>query len=228
MKKILLSLAIIGSVLGFGQKAVAAARDCDSNAIMWCGAYTKDEFIWKMVGGDSKNSAANLQAIYSAYGISQEEMKLAVDGSVTKSGNVIVNGKTIATGAKSTGREYKPGSEKRHGVWLRPTKESFNSESLEAFVYTKDGVFQWAVIKSCGNTVVATPVTKPAPQPQPQPTPVVPQEVPETPAPAPAPVLPEAGMEAPLAAALGTTSLGYGLRGYLRSKKQLRTALRHK
>ena len=223
MKKILIGLAVVAAVVGFGGRTFAAARDCDANAIMWCGAYGKTEFAYKVAGGDGHNSAANLQAIYKAYGVSVDEMKVAVDGTVTKSGNVVVGGKTIATGAKSTGRQYMPGSVKQHGVWLRSTQTSFKSESLEAFVYTKNGVFQWAVIKSCGNTVVATPVTKPIP-----PKPVTPAAPVPTPTPTPTPVLPEAGMELPIAAALGTTSVGYGLRGYLRSKKKLVSALRNK
>lgn len=213
MKKILLSVAVAATL--FVGTARAAVKDCDANAIMWCGAYGKTEWAYKLMGGDGHNSAANLQAIYKAYGVSVDEMKVAVDGTVTKSGNVIVNGKTIATGAKSIGREYMPGSVKQNGVWLRSTQTSFKSESLEAFVYTKNGVFEWAVLKSCGNVVVATPVTKPVPV-----TPARPQ-------PTPAPTLPETGMELPFAAALGTTSIGYGLRGYFRSKRQLMSALKN-
>lgn len=223
MKKILLSLAIVGSL--FAATGVqAAAKDCDANAIMWCGAYGKTEWAYKVVGGDGHNSAANLQSIYKSYSVSVDEMKLAVDGSVTKDGNVIVNGKTVATGAKSIGRQ-KLGNDSvpQNGVWLRPTQTSFKSPSLDAFVYMKDGVFQWAVIKSCGNVAIATPVAKPTPKP----VPVTPSAPTPTP-PAPTPLLPETGMEAPLAAALGTTSIGYGLRGYLRSKKNLVAAVRHK
>lgn len=229
MKKILLAVAIVASLVGFSGHALAA-QDCDSNAIMWCGATSKAQFAYRFVGGDGHNSAANLQAIYGAYSVSIEEMKLASEGSVTKSGNVIVNGKTVATGAKSIGREYMPGSTKQHGVWIRSTQTSFKSDSLDAFVYMKDGVFQWAVLKSCGNVVVATPVPKPKPKPVPvtpaKPTPT-PAPIPEI-VPSPAPVLPETGMELPIAAAMGTTSVGYGLRGYLRSKKQLASALRRK
>lgn len=221
MKKILLSLAVISSLF-VASGVQAAVKDCDANAIMWCGAYGKTEWAYKVAGGDGHNTGANLQGIYKAYSVSVDEMKLAVDGTVTKDGNVIVGGKTVATGAKSIGRQ-KLGTDSvpQNGVWLRPTQTSFKSPSLEAFVYMKDGVFQWAVIKACGNVAIATPVPKPTPKPKP--TPVTPQEVVP-----PTPLLPETGMEAPLAAALGTTSVGYGLRGYLRSKKQLTNALRRK
>jgi len=222
MKKLLIGIVTVLAIVGFSGVAQAAAKDCNSNAIMWCGAYSRTEWAYKVVGGDGHNSAANLQAIYKAYGVSVEEMKVAVDGSVTKDGKVVVNGKTVATNAKSIGREYMPGSVKQNGVWLRPTQVSFKSDSLDAFVYTKNGVFEWAVIKSCGNAVVATPVTKPTPKP----VPVTPAQPTPTPTPAPAPTLPETGMELPIAAALGTTSVGYGIRGYLRSKRSLASALR--
>lgn len=230
MKKILVGLAVVATVAGFSGRVLAAARDCDANAIMWCGAYSKDELLQKLSKGDGHNSAANIQGIFKAYSVDLAEINAATNGSVTKDGNVIVNGQTVATDAKSIGRQKIGDSVPQHGVWLRPTSTSFKSPSLEAFVYMKDGVFQWAVIKSCGNVTIATPVAKPkpkpvtpaAPTPTPTPTPI-PEIVPST------PVLPEAGMEMPLAgAALGTTSLGYGLRGYLRSKKNLSRALRNK
>ncbi len=219
MKKILLSLVIVVAAVAFGGQVRAAARDCDANAIMWCGAYGKTEWAYKVVGGDGHNPAANIQAIYKAYGVSVDEMKVAVDGTVTKDGKVIVGGKTVATGAKSIGRQYMPGSTKENGVWIRPTSVSFKSD-LDAFVYMKNGKFEWAVVKSCGNAVTATPVITPKPVTPAQPVPT------PTPTPTPAPVLPETGMELPIAAALGTTSVGYGLRGYLRSKRQLANALR--
>lgn len=225
MKKILVVVAAIAALVGVSGRAVAAARDCDANAIMWCGAYSKDELLNKLAKGDGHNSAANLQAIYRAYSVDLAEINAATNGTVTKDGRIIVNGKTVAIGAKSIGRQKIGESVPQNGVWLRSTQTSFKSPSLEAFVSIKDGEFQWAVIKSCGNITIATPVPKPKPVTPAKPTPVPTP----TPQPAPTPSLPETGMEMPLAgAALGTTSLGYGLQSYFRSKKQLVNALRNK
>ena len=218
MKKLLVGVLTIISILGLGGVAQAASKDCNSNAIMWCGAFSKTEWAYKVVGGDGHNTAANLQSIYKAYSVSIDEMKLSVDGTVTKDGRVVVDGKTVATGAKSIGREFIPGSTKENGVWIRPTQASFNSPSLEAFVYMKNGTFEWAVIKSCGNAVVAKPV--------PQPKPVTPAQPTPAPTPTPTPTLPETGMELPITAALGTTSIGYGVAGYLKSKRSLIKALK--
>lgn len=224
MKKILLSLAVISSLF-VASGARAAVKDCDANAIMWCGAYGKTEWAYKVMGGDGHNSAQNLQYIYKSFGVDVNEMKQAVDGKVTKDGRVVVNGKTVATGVGTIGRQYIEPSIKVYGVWARTTQTSLKSDSLDAFVYSKDGVFQWAVIKSCGNVAMGKAVV--VPQAPVKPTPPKPTPPAPTP-PAPTPLLPETGMEAPMAAALGTTSLGYGLRGYLRSKKQLAGALRRK
>lgn len=215
-------------VLGIGAPALAAApRDCDSNAIMWCGAYGKNELLFKYRYGDGHNAAKNLQLLYAAWGIGEGGMKAAVDGSVTKDGRVIVGGKTVATGARSGGRQFLAGSTKERGVWMRPTSVSFRSQSLAAYVYMKNGVFQWAVIKSCGNMVAATPVA--VQKPPIVVTHVAPPVTPPAPTPTPAPELPETGMELPIVlSALGATSMGYGARGYLRSKRRLVAALRHK
>lgn len=220
MKKIIISMAIAVISLSVSGTALAEARDCDANAIMWCGAYTKNEFIFKMGYGDGHNAAANLQTIYAAYGINKETINASVDGSVTKDGKIIVGGKTVATDAKTIGRSYMPGSIQQNGVWLRPTSVSFRSNSLDALVYIKDGLFKWAVIKSCGNVTVATPVV--TPKPTPTPAPVAPAP------PTPAPVLPETGMDLPITTGLGATSIAYVVRGYIRSKHRLERALRHK
>lgn len=222
MKKILLSIAMVAVVLSAGRAQAAEARDCTPNSIMWCGAYTKTEWAYKLVGGDKHNTPANLQHIYSSFGVSIDQMKQAVEGEVTKDGRVLVNGRVVATGARSTGRDYISPSVKQNGVWVRDTSVSFRSPSLAAYVYQKDGVFKWAVVKSCGNVVLAKPVLKPKPVPV-TPSAPIPPIVPSTP-----PTLPDTGMELPIMAALGTTSIAYGLRGYLQSSRNLARALRHK
>lgn len=221
MKKILLSIGLGVMLLVGGVAHATEVRDCDANAIMWCGAYSKTEWAYKLVGGDKHNAPANLQAIYGGFGVLIDEMKQAVDGVVTKDGRVMVNGQVVATGAQSAGRRYMPTSVKQHGVWLRSTNVSFNSPQLDAYVYRKNGVFEWAIIKACGNVVIAQPII-------PKPTPVAPAAPLPPIVPSAPPSLPDTGMELPVAAALGTTSMGFGLRHYLKSKRILNAALRHK
>ncbi|MBI3983919.1 PKD domain-containing protein [Candidatus Microgenomates bacterium] len=145
----------------------AQIRECIPNSVINCGVYTKAEFANKVRNGDGRQTAAQLQRDFNMLSISIAEMQAAstVSGVVTKSGNVIVNGKVVANKAFSFGRNFKPGSVKVGSLWKRPTTVSFQSSQLEAFVYMKDGVFQWAVLKACGNPIVATPIKKPAPKP---------------------------------------------------------------
>ena len=178
-------MAVLGTVLAPGfAGATSQPRDADSNAIMYNGAYSKTEWANKVKNGDTKNSAANLQKIYynEGRGITSANFTASttVDGTVFKDGHIEVNGKTVATGAKSVGREYMAGSTKSGSVWERPTSVSFSSISIPAWVSMEGGTFKYAIIKSCGNPVRATAVAKPTPSPTPKPT--------ASPKPSPSPV----------------------------------------
>ena len=152
-------------------------RDNDTNAIMYGGAYSKSEWASNVSKGDSKNSASNLQQIYynEGRGITNANFMASytVDGTVFKDGHVEVDGKTVATGAKSVGRTNMTGSTKSGSVWERPTSVSFVADSIPAYVDMQNGEFHYAIIKSCGNPVKATPVKRPTPTPTatPKPTP---------------------------------------------------------
>jgi len=164
---------------------------------------------------------------------------------VYKNGDVMVNGKKVATGARAIGRENMPGSVKSGSVWERPTLVSFNSDSIPAFVNMENGTFHYFIIKSCGNAGKATPVKKPTPTPvttpiktpvkTPTPTPKTPTPKPKTPTPTPTPkeegkvlgtTLPQTGPEAALGGMIGLTGIGVASRAYLRSRKDLKNSLR--
>lgn len=180
MKNLTRNLAAIAAAVAvvFGLVApalVSAATgpvDTDANAIMWGGAYDKTTWQNKVKNGDGHNSASNLQTIYynQGRGISASNFNSTVDGVVYKDGHVTVGGKTVATGAKSLGRQNMPGSTLDHGLYIRPTSVSFASTSIQAFVNMDGGVFHYAILKSCGNPVAATPVPKATPAPTPRAT----------------------------------------------------------
>ena len=188
--------------------ALAATNDCDSNAVIRCGVDSKADLIHNLVNGDGRHS--DIGQIYQSMGISRAEIASSrtVNGRVTRGGRVIVGDQTVATGATSLGRQDLPGSTKSGSLFSRPTSVSFQQDSLPAYVYMKSGQFQWAVIKSCGNPVVAKPVMAhaqfvPTPQPAaaPMPAPVqiqtvivhVPAPVVVPAATPPAPALPRSG-----------------------------------
>lgn len=222
--------------------AASGPRDADSNAMVYNGAYSRAELAGKLKNGDGVHSAASLQQEFRSRGvtIAQIQSNNMVNGKVTKGGRVVVGDKTVATGARSWGREYIPGSKKDGNLYVRSTQASFKSPSLDAFVYMKDGVFQYAIIKACGNLVEAKAVAKPAKKvtaKEPAPAPAAPvvivqqqqQQQIAAPAPAPAPeqTLPKTGPEAGLAAMLGTTAMGYTGWRYQRGRKQLADSLRN-
>lgn len=179
----LASLLIVASAvisLNFmGNISSAATRYCDTNSIMKCGALTATELQQKYAA----NTPGDLGAIYDHYGISSAMIANAGSakmGTVSKSGNVSVDGVVIATSALSVGRHTTSGSTAvttgGTTVYQRPTQNVFIDESQTAFVFLDgQGQFLAAIITSCGNPVLATPIPKPVPPP------VVPPVVPPTP-----------------------------------------------
>lgn len=174
--------AIAATVLGIGVSAAVAHAaggvDCDANAVIYCGATSisslQTKYNQSVSNATVKYSAASIHNIYSysKFGISSTDVAdlshepagtKVVVGSVTKSGDVFVPGNSIpvATGAISAGRQNIAGSTQvtNNGTtfYVRPTSVSFVSNSLSAFVVMKNGVFQFAIIESCGNPVHATP-----------------------------------------------------------------------
>jgi len=156
--------------------SVSGTRDCNANSVIDCGALSTIEL-------QQKYSQAGVAAIYAAFGITAQSISnlttTAVAGQVLKNGQVQVNGKTVATGAITAGRQNISGSTRvtSGGVtfYERPPSVSFESNSLAAFVVMANGQFQSAILGSCGNPVKATPVPKPKPTPTPTPiTPITP------------------------------------------------------
>ncbi len=204
-----------------------SSRDCDSNAVIHCGALTTSELISKY------NASPSTKVIYTYFGISSANVNAmestAVAGSVTKSGNVYAGSKLVAKNALTTGRENIAGSTKvvKDGVtfYTRTPSVSFRSDSISSFVVlNKNGQFQFAIIGSCGNPVKATnvvpaptpaPTPKPTPKPTPAPTPTpkpTPAPTPKpTPTPAPTPTpTPTAPVVAPVAAPTELVNAGSG------------------
>jgi hypothetical protein len=158
--KILMTLAVILIGACFLMSSARAA-DCDANAVIRCGIASKAE----LQNGYSQTGTAS---IYSYFGISASEVNSmysqAVNGTVTKSGNVLVGSRVVARDAMTAGRQNITGSSAvtRGGTtfYVRPPSVSLQSSSLAALVVMRDNRFAYAIIKSCGNPVTATPVAQ--------------------------------------------------------------------
>jgi PKD repeat protein len=158
-----LAVAISGillfNYLGADSNA-ALPRDCDNNSIIYCGGITPETLAQRY----NDNKPGDLDNIYSAYGLSSFDMNhagtAAKMGEVHKDGRVTVGGVTVATDARSIGREYAAGSANKYidGVkyFERAPSISFARESIVAYVFLDaNGDFRAAVLTSCGNPVTA-------------------------------------------------------------------------
>ncbi len=236
MKPFLRSVMI---ALGLGIMSVpvsqAANGDCNSNSVIYCGVDNQTDVVRATQAGDTKHSGADITQIYLANGVQIGLITSTVNGTVTKDGRVLLaDGRVVATGAQSVGRDNLPGSTKQGNVYIRSTAVSFRQASLPAFISMQNNQFAWAIITSCGNPVVATPVivqtsgTTPTPTPvysppppTPAPTPVA-TPTPATPSPTP---LPQSGPVDILGGAVGLTFIVLAKRLHTNSRAHLKRAL---
>jgi hypothetical protein len=152
---------------------MSSSRDCDSNAVIKCGALSTSELISRY------NSQESVRTIFHNFGITHTDVATinttAVSGRITAGGRVLVDGKEVASDAMTAGRQNIAGSKAvtSNGVtfYKRPPSVSFSSSSLPAFVVMNNGKFNFAIIASCGNPVTATPKLKPKATPVPPVTP---------------------------------------------------------
>lgn len=174
MKKKLLTLAASLAILAGGifayfaiatpANAASCHRDNDTNAIVKGGGCTVSELKSKIKG--------DIDNIYRHYGV-PTSLSGAKTGEVRYNGDVVVDGKVVATGAQTVGRTkfgnskkvYIDGDHYYQGSpqvrWAKGTK------SMKAFVFfDSNGKYKGAVLSACGNPVPAHP--KPVP-PKPQP-----------------------------------------------------------
>jgi hypothetical protein len=180
------AVALSSAALPAGALDMGGPSDCNSNAVIRCGAHSTIEL---------KRAYQNdpyVQDVYNDFGISNQDVhnigRTSVSGKVTNRGNVYVDDKSkpVATNAMTAGRTNMSGSDKSNSgsstYYKRPTSVSMQRPSLPAYVVMdSNGQFKYAVIASCGNPVTATPVTPaPAPTAPQQPSP------PQPTAPAPA------------------------------------------
>jgi hypothetical protein len=157
---LLAAVFLLGFFLTPWNNLLAASRDCDANALIYCGTLTKDELSTKLANGTGRSyqSAAELKGLFGYYGIKSTDIGKLVDGYVTNDNKVVVNNKTVGTNVYTMGRSYMTGSVKQnqfpYPIYLRHPSVSFVSKTISAFVLMNpDGTFAYAILKSCGNIV---------------------------------------------------------------------------
>jgi len=116
-----------------------------------------------MSAQEARNKYDEGSKIFSRFGISKSDISGDLrDGVVYENGNVVVGGKVVATGARTAIRNMS-GGDKINGTNAAVYPASRMGSAQTAMVkFDKNGRFMFAIMKPCGNPVVATP-TKPKP-----------------------------------------------------------------
>jgi uncharacterized repeat protein (TIGR01451 family) len=132
------------------------ARDCNTNSIMYGGAYSKQEWLNYYKNGDSAGHK-DLQQVYASSGITEQNFMddtQTVEGRVYKNGDVkLADGTLVAVNSWSAGRHNVPGAVQDGTVYMTPESVQFLSDSIPAWINVAGGSFKYAIIKSCGNYV---------------------------------------------------------------------------
>lgn len=160
-------LALNGFVGSSHAQTIDNDPDCDTVAIIKCGAFTQTDLRTAAAKGD-------VPKVYATLGVSQSDLGGMENGIVWKDGRVTVGSATVATGAMTAGRWNNPTSDMKSiagtdRAYMMSTSH-FVTDGQTAFVKMENGQFKFAVIKSCGNPVKAT--AKPKPPTPPKETPV--------------------------------------------------------
>lgn len=158
---------VVLNVTGTSSQAISSFRNCNADAIIKCGAITEAELLQKY-----DQNVGDVQSIYAHYGITRADLAGTasdiVHGTVYRDGRVVVNGKTVATGAYSVSRvRFTSAGTPRNVVingttyYEGPSMQIFTG-AVDAFIYMRNGQFHKAVLSSCGNPLIAVP-EKPKP-----------------------------------------------------------------
>ena len=175
MKKLLIAASVLlATVVGFvvvdSIFNPARAADCSANSVAKCGVWS----VAEMRNAYNNDTTPGLRNIFNGMGLTSDIVNKSTvkEGVTTKSGLVIVDGKTVATGATSAGRLVHSARYTTHTYggtkyYVSANADAFLSDNLAVYVFfDKNGIFQGAVIKDCGNPLKANPV-KPTPKPAP-------------------------------------------------------------
>lgn len=139
------------------------AADCGPNAIIYCGFTSSADFISKVRANNDKNGT-DLQAVFDHFNLESGDydrfVSTAENGTVYKDGRIVVDGKTVATGANSLGRTTLDGRHDKSMTingktyYYGLTSRVFSTDSFPVKVmFDEDGKVEFAVMPSCGNPV---------------------------------------------------------------------------
>lgn len=177
----ILAISAIGASVMMPSSA-AAASSCDKVNIVYCGltgssdasyissfksVYTSDK-SGHVASPTVKKDYTDIQSVYAWAGASNSMIAgMTTDntklGTMYKNGNIVVDGKVVATDAWVSAR-FTEGTGFVHvegNVYARKTTTSLAESSAPVLVYMPSGTFKFAAMIGCANAVKATPKTTP-------------------------------------------------------------------
>lgn len=145
-----LSVATIGVTQLPANATLDSTRDCDQYAVVYCGTMSLQE-------ARNKYNQKDHAKIYQSMGISLSDLKGNFkSGVVYQDGRVVVNGKTVATGAVMAARGL-GGSQIAGTSAQKVSVRAMGSAQTAMVKFDQNGRFLFAIMKPCGNPVTATP-----------------------------------------------------------------------
>lgn len=139
--------------------SIAQAARCSSNDVIDCGVKN----ISDLRNAYNTDRTKGTKNIFTYAKITSDTVNKATvkNGTLYRDGRVVVDGKTVATGAHTIGRNYSAGSKKHtyNGTtfYSGPANVRLVSDARPLLVFfDKNGQFSGAVMKECGNPVIYT------------------------------------------------------------------------
>lgn len=158
------------SIVPFSVQKVAAAGDCSSNAIIYCGFGSAGEFISQTRTNDSKNGHHDLQSVYAHYGLEPADydrfVSTARPATAYRDGRLVVDGQVVARDTNSIGRNASSQGSGYFTLNIAGTNyygnnngQTFSRDSLPAMaMFDAQGALEFAVLTACGNPIGNTPI----------------------------------------------------------------------
>jgi len=152
-------VALAGAAsLGHATKQESHAADCTPNSIIMCGAANPGDFAAKY----NANEKGDLAAIYARYGLQSSDLNKFVTsakmGVAMKNGDIVVDGRVVATNGVSLGRDANSHYAQTvvningNNYYESRAQDVFLSDSIPVMVMFNDkGVMQFAAMTVCGN-----------------------------------------------------------------------------
>lgn len=155
------ALAILSVVAAAGfspsqpVQAQAAIQDCSDNSIIKCGASSPADLVNKI----RANNPADLQAIYTKFNLSPSQYDTfaseAKMGVAKQNGEIVVDGKVVATDSWSIGRQkfsYSTDYSIGNNKYYKSASTKVLKQDLPVMVWLNgQGKVQTAVLAACGN-----------------------------------------------------------------------------